>query len=173
VNLDTSRVALTDDPESGDASTPFDEKAARALLAATGGIRRRSWLGSRRRQCFAAVVILGAIGYLCFQGLTSATQYYLTTKQAVAQKAKLGTRPFRIEGTVERDVTTVGKTLHFKISTAGITVPIVSTGSPSQLFKPGVPVVLVGHWADGYGYYASNQIMVKHGSTYTEVKSKS
>jgi cytochrome c-type biogenesis protein CcmE len=160
-----------DDPESSDATAPlvekpFDEKAARALLAATGGVRRRSWLGSRRRQAFAAVVILGAIGYLAFQGLTNATQYFLTTKQAVAQKSSLGTKPFRIEGTVEKGVTSVGPTLHFTIYADGVAVPIISTGSPTQLFKPGVPVVLVGHWAGSY--YSSNQIMVKHSSNYTE-----
>jgi cytochrome c-type biogenesis protein CcmE len=175
VNLETPRLtepagrvvgSAGDDPESVDAATPFTEDAARALLAATGGIRRRSWLGSRRRQCFAAVVILGAIGYLAFQGLTNATQYFLTTKQAMAQKATLGDKSFRIEGTVEPGVKTVGTTLHFRIYADGVAVPIISTGSPTQLFKPGVPVVLVGHWAGSY--YSSDQIMVKHGSSYTE-----
>jgi cytochrome c-type biogenesis protein CcmE len=154
-----------DDPESSDALIdPLAE--ARALLASTGGIRRRAWLGSRRRQVAAAVVILGAIGYLAFQGLTNATEYFLTTKQAVAQKASLGTKPFRIEGNVERDVTTVGGKLHFSIYSQGVAVAVVSTGSPTQLFKPGIPVVLEGHWQGNY--YASNTIMVKHSASYTE-----
>jgi cytochrome c-type biogenesis protein CcmE len=157
-------LAPSDDPESADAIDHLAE--ARALLARTGGIRRRSWLGSRRRQCFAAVVILGAIGYLAFQGLTNATEYFLTTKQAVAQRATLGTKPFRIEGTVEHDVSRVGKTEHFTIYTSGVAVRIVSTGSPGQLFKPGIPVVLEGHWQGRY--YACDQIMVKHTASYTE-----
>jgi cytochrome c-type biogenesis protein CcmE len=159
------RRPTADDPESSDAAgDPLAE--ARALLAATGGIRRRAWLGSRRRQVVAAVIILGAIGYLAFQGLTNATEYFLTTKQAVAQRASLGTKPFRIEGNVERDVTKVGGKLHFKIYSQGVAVAIVSTGSPTQLFKPGVPVVLEGHWQGDY--YASNTIMVKHSASYKE-----
>jgi cytochrome c-type biogenesis protein CcmE len=162
---DAPRGSVSDDPESSDAGIdPLAE--ARALLAATGGIRRRAWLGSRRRQVAAAVVILGAIGFLAFQGLTNATEYFLTTKQAVAQKVSLGTKPFRIEGNVERGVTTVGGKLHFKIYSQGVAVAIVSTGSPTSLFKPGIPVVLEGHWQGDY--YASNTIMVRHSASYTE-----
>ncbi len=155
----------SDDPESSDAAgDPLSE--ARALLASTGGVRRRQWLGSRRRQVVAAVVILGAIGFLLFQGLTNATEYFQTTKQAVANKASLGTKPFRIEGTVERNVRRVGKDLDFTIYNSGVAVKVVSTGTPTQVFRPGVPVVLVGHWRGNT--YMSNQIMVKHTASYTE-----
>lgn len=166
-----------DDPESADAAPPPrsgpDVERARALLAAASVPRPRSrqWLGSRRRQVFAGVVVLGAIGYIAFQGLTSAAQYYLTTRQAVARKATLGVRSFRIEGIVDDDVRQDGRLTDFDITKEGVTVRIVSTGSPSQLFKPGIPVVLVGHWHGSY--YASSQIMVKHTADYTEVSKHS
>ena len=102
--------------------------------AATGGIRRRQWLGSRR-QVVPAVVILGAIGFLPFQGLTNATESFQTTKQAVANKASLGTKPFRIEGTVERNVRRVGKDLDFTIYNSGVAVKVVSTGTPTQVCR--------------------------------------
>ena len=154
-----------DDPESADAAGPDPYAEARALLARTGGIRRRNWLGSRRRQVFAGVVVLAAIGFLVYQGLSNATEYFLTTKQAVAQRASLGSKPFRIEGSVDRGVRQVGGTVRFKISNAGVTVPVVSTGSPPELFKVGIPVVLEGHWGSG-GTYLSNLIMVKHSASY-------
>ncbi len=169
-----------DDPESSDAgdpgavgpvaadpADPADPLAeARALLAGAGAPRRRHWLASRRRQGFAAVVILGAVGFLGYQGLTQATEYFLTTRQAVAQRASLGTRDFRIEGNVELGVRQVGSTTHFDITNQDVTVAVVSTGSPPQLFKPGIPVVLEGHWAGSV--YDSNLIMVKHTNSYTE-----
>ena len=158
-----------DDPESADAATgpgvtAADLEQARALFAATGRTRHRQWLGSRRRQAFAGVVVLGAIGYIAFQGLTNAAQYFLTTKQAVAQKATLGARPFRIEGSVEHDVRAAGRHTDFDIYADGVAVRVVSTGTPPQLFRPGIPVVLVGHWAGTY--FASDEIMVKHSASY-------
>lgn len=43
---------------------------------------------------------------------------------------------------------------------------MISTGSPSTLFKPGIPVVLDGHWSGTT--YMSNLIMVKHTASYVE-----
>ena len=156
-----------DDPESLDAGTRDPVEEARALLANVGNPRRRQWLGSRRRQAFAGVIILGAIGFLAFQGLTNATEYFQTTHQAVANRASLGTKPFRIEGTVEKDVRQKGADILFTIYGPGQAVKVVSTGSPPELFKPGIPVVLEGHWGPG-DVYMSNQIMVKHTASYTE-----
>lgn len=160
-----------DDPESADAAPPRERRpdvaAARALLesATVPKPTARHWLGGRRRQAVAACVIVGAVGFIAFQGLTNATQYFLTTKQAVAARATLGTKPFRIEGTVEHDVRQTPPTTRFDIYAAGVTVPVVSSGSPPELFKPGVPVVLVGHWQGDT--FASDQIMVKHSASYS------
>ncbi len=127
---------------------------------------RRRPLGSRRRQIIAGVVIVAALVFLAVQGLSNATIYFKTADQAVADKASLGTKPFRIEGMVDNDVTQVGQTVRFNLTANGVTVPIVDTGSPGQLFKPGIPVVLEGHWQGAF--YASDQIMVKHTASYTE-----
>ncbi len=160
-----------DDPEPSDAGHPPATRAerlaeARELLASAGvgRPRDRNWLGSRRRQVVAACVLLSAFGYVAFQFLTSAEQYFLTTKAAVEQRAELGTKPFRIEGTVEHDVHQVGKTIRFDIYADGVAVGVDSSGSPPQLFQPGIPVVLVGHWQGNV--FASDEIMVKHTARY-------
>ncbi len=131
-----------------------------------GRPRRRAVLGSRRRQLVAGVVILGALGFLLARGLSNATQYFKTTSEAVAQRSQLGTRDFRIEGTVENNVRDVGPNVAFTIFAGGTAVNVLSSGSPPQLFKPGIPVVLDGHWSGDV--YLSNQIMVKHTASYTE-----
>jgi cytochrome c-type biogenesis protein CcmE len=135
-------------------------------LPRAGAPRRRTSLGSRRRKIVAGVVILGALGFLLLRGLTNATEYFKTTTQAVQEKAQLGTKPFRIEGTVENDVREAGDTVQFTIVAGGTAVKVVSTNSPPQLFKPGIPVVLDGHWAGPV--YSSDLIMVKHTASYVE-----
>jgi len=128
--------------------------------------RARALLGSRARLLVAIVVIVGAIGYLLYQGLGNAAVYFRTADQAVAQKATLGTRRFRIEGTVQPKLHTVGDAVDFSISANGVTVPVVHQGPQPQLFKAGVPVVLEGHWAPDGSYYASDTILVKHDENY-------
>jgi len=131
-----------------------------------GGPRPRASLGSRRRLTVAVVVVVGAIGYLLYQGLGNATEYFRTADQAVESRAMLGTRRFRIEGTVDPGLHTVGTSVDFSITANGVTVPIVHTGPQPQLFKVGVPVVLDGHWAQGDSYFASDNIEVKHDEDY-------
>jgi cytochrome c-type biogenesis protein CcmE len=114
----------------------------------------------------AAIVIVGALAFLLGRGLTNAMDYYLTAKQAIAQRAQLGQQDFRIQGTVLPGLRQVGTTLHFSIGSGHVEVSVVSTGSPPQLFHTGMPVVLDGHWQGTV--FASFQIMVQHGSTYVE-----
>jgi cytochrome c-type biogenesis protein CcmE len=130
------------------------------------GTRRRALLGTRRRQIIAGLVIAGALAFLLVEGLNNATIYFKTADQAVADRAALGTKPFRIEGTVEPDVRQVGGVTRFSIVANGVRVQVVNSRQPPQLFKPGIPVVLEGHWQGPV--YASDQIMVKHTASYVE-----
>ena len=107
---------------------------------------RRRWLASRRRQVVAAGIILGALGFLAFQGLANATEYFKTADQAVADKAALGTSQFRIEGTVAPGIVHDTAGTEFDIVANNVSVRIVDSAQPPQLFKVGIPVVLEGHW---------------------------
>lgn len=100
-----------------------------------------------------------------FKGLTTSLNYFETVNQAVAARASLGNRTFHLEGVV------VPGTVHqtpqgadFVVASDGVSLHVVNVGSPPQLFKPGVPVVVVGHFS-GAGF-SSNQIMVKHSASY-------
>jgi cytochrome c-type biogenesis protein CcmE len=128
--------------------------------------RRRRSLGTRRQRAVAGLVIVGALGFLLFRGLTNALDYYLTTNQAVAQRAQLGESDFRIQGTVMPGLRQVGTALHFSITSHHVAVEVVSTGSPPQLFRVGMPVVLDGHWQGDI--FSSFQIMVQHSANYVE-----
>jgi cytochrome c-type biogenesis protein CcmE len=130
-------------------------------------VRPAAPASTKWRIAAVAVVILGAIGFLVFKGLGDATVYFKTADEAVAQKSSLGDRRFRVEGAVVTDsVRQVGDEVRFEIISAGVVVPVVHRGDPPELFKPGIPVVLEGHWAGDF--YLSDRIMVKHTSEYRE-----
>ncbi len=131
-----------------------------------GAPRPRRSLGTRRQRVVAGLVIAGALAFLLGRGLTNALDYYLTAKQAVAQRARLGQEDFRIQGTVLPGLRQVGTTLQFSIGSGNVRVHVVSTGMPPELFHVGMPVVLDGHWQGAD--FASFQIMVQHGSNYVE-----
>jgi cytochrome c-type biogenesis protein CcmE len=109
--------------------------------------------------------MLGALGFLVFQGLGNATVYFRTADEAVAQRSSLGDRRFRIEGdVVDGSVREVSGTVDFRIASKGVEVPVVHHGDPPELFKPGIPVVLEGRFRGDY--FDSDRLMVKHSETY-------
>jgi cytochrome c-type biogenesis protein CcmE len=134
------------------------------------GPRRRRSLASRRQRWSALALIAAALAFLLVRGLSNALDYYLTAKQAVAQRVELGSKEFRIQGTVMPGVHQRGTDLDFSITSSHVAVKIVSSGAPPQLFKVGLPVVLEGHWQGDT--FMSDQIMVQHGSSYVEAKPK-
>jgi cytochrome c-type biogenesis protein CcmE len=122
---------------------------------------------STRRLWLAGVVVAAALAFLVFRGLGEATLYFRTADEAVAQRAELGSRRFRIQGTVVRDsVSERGEELRFRIESAGTAVDVVHRGGEPALFRPGIPVVLEGRFAEGSDTFTSDRILVKHSETY-------
>ena len=120
-----------------------------------------------RRLWIAGAIILVALGFLVFRGLDNATLYFRTADEAVAQRDTLGTRRFRIEGTVvQGSVRERADALGFRIESKGTVVDVVHRGNQPGLFKPGVPVVLEGRFADGSPTFNSDNILVKHSEQY-------
>ena len=111
------------------------------------------------------VVAFGVAGVLLWQGLTNATVYFKTVDQAVAQRAKLGTRRFRLEGIVQAgSVHAVGKGVDFVVEENNAEVLVHHEGDPPELFRQGVPVVLEGHFR--HTVFESDRILVKHTAEY-------
>ena len=120
---------------------------------------------TRTRTWVVGALILGALGFLLARGLGDATVYFKTADEAVAQRASLGTRRFRIEGTVVAGtVHQVGDDVRFVIENKGATVAVRHRGDPPELFRPGIPVVLEGRFARAE--FESDRIMVKHTEDY-------
>jgi cytochrome c-type biogenesis protein CcmE len=124
--------------------------------------------GSSRRWVAGTVigVLLAVMGVLVYKGLSEATLYFRTADEAVADKASLGTRRFRLEGTVVAKPVEKDGTVTFEVTQKGVDVPVHHTGSPPELFKQGIPVVLEGHWDESGAFFASDHILVKHDEKY-------
>jgi len=124
----------------------------------------------RRKRNPAAYVLLALVvvglGVVLFQGLNNAALYYRNVDEAVHDKASLGTSRFRVQGTVGDDVKQSAGEVDFTISFNGASIPVHHRGDPPELFKPGVPVVLEGHFQGDF--YESDRILIKHTAEYKE-----
>ncbi len=125
--------------------------------------------GRRRRRSPLAVagvlVVVALVGGVLVRQLFASTSYYYNADAAVEQRDELGDRNFRIQGAVQDDVVQSDDgAVRFAIAFGDVTVEVRHLGDPPDLFRPGIPVVLEGHW-DGETF-ASERIMVKHSSEY-------
>jgi cytochrome c-type biogenesis protein CcmE len=121
--------------------------------------------GQRWRLLAAGAVLVGAFVFLLVKGLGSSLNYFETVDQAVASKAMLGTKTFRLEGlVVPGSVHRSRGGVDFIAAGTKHRIDVVNTGNPPQLFQPDIPVVVVGHF-DGTTF-ESNQIIVDHSAQY-------
>ena len=114
------------------------------------------------------VAVVVAIGFVLFQFLNNAALYYRNADEAVRDKASLGTKRFRVQGTVQDDVVQAGDLVTFSIAFNGATVDVRHHGDPPDLFKKDTPVVLEGHWDQSGQYFDSDTILIKHAAQYIE-----
>ena len=130
--------------------------------------RVRPRAAGARLYWIAAAVVLADLGFLVFRGLGNATLYFRTADEAVAQRQSLGTRRFRIEGTVVAAARRDGDDVTFTITSNGTAVDVLHHGDPPELFKPGIPVVLEGRFDRDRAAprFLSDRIMVKHSENY-------
>ena len=134
-------------------------------MTAPAPARARSSLG-RRRRLVAGVVIVAALGFLLLRAVGDATVYFKTADEAVAERAELGDKRFRLEGlVVPGSVRDGAGAVDFTVrGQGGATVDVVHEGDVPELFQPDIPVVLEGRFvADEF---VSDRILVKHTSEY-------
>ncbi len=123
----------------------------------------------RRRSLAVVALLVVAVGALLAQGLLSNLNYFETVKQAMSQRATLGTRDFRLEGVVAQGsiMRTASGAEFYLDGSRPREVFVRATGSPPQLFQPNIPVVVDGHFASRTSsVFLATQIIVKHTANY-------
>jgi cytochrome c-type biogenesis protein CcmE len=124
---------------------------------------------SRRRSIVVVAVLALAVGGLLAQGLLGSLNYFKTVDEAMGQRRAIGTSEIRLEGVVERH------SVHRALDGATFyldgrhrhEVHVRAYGQPPQLFRGGIPVVVVGHFTSATSTsFVAHQIMVKHTADY-------
>jgi cytochrome c-type biogenesis protein CcmE len=121
---------------------------------------------SRLRLGIVLALVCGAIAFLLVQGLGNATTYFRNADEALADREDLGSRRFRLQGTVVDVARSDGGATVFDVEYHCATVAVRHDGDPPELFRRGVPVVLEGRFQDGTDVFASDRIMVRHTEEY-------
>jgi cytochrome c-type biogenesis protein CcmE len=114
----------------------------------------------------AAGIVLLAIGYIMFGGLGENLVYYLTPDEAVAQRADFpdGER-FRLGGLVEHgSIVETENGVDFTVLGDDVAIDIVHEGTPPQLFRDDVGVVVEGAWEGDH--FLADTLIIKHDEEY-------
>ena len=117
------------------------------------------------------MVLLGGVaavlgGVLTFGNLNGNLVYYLTPTEAVEQRADFPDgRRFRLAGqVVDGSLERVGGETRFTVGVGYRSVPVQHEGTPPQLFREGIEVVVEGAWSSDV--FVSDTMIVKHDENY-------
>jgi cytochrome c-type biogenesis protein CcmE len=106
-------------------------------------------------------------GYVMLQALGSAATFYRNVDEAVAQRDELGTKRFRLQGTVEQEtIERTGEGVNFMVTFNGVEVPVEHYGDPPEMFKANEAVLLEGRFEPGSDTFDSDLMIVKHSEVY-------
>jgi len=126
---------------------------------------------SRTSRRWGALVVLALLGvalvFIVIQA-RGASVYFKNADEAVAQRKELGTKRFRLQGTVVSKPVSGSEAMDFRVAYNGVAVRIRHTGAEPPLFKPGIPIVAEGHWNAAGTVFDSDRILVKHTESYTK-----
>jgi cytochrome c-type biogenesis protein CcmE len=120
----------------------------------------------KRKFIAGGIVILAALGYLVYAGVTQSVVYFVTPGELAA--APVAGKAYRLggmvkPGTVKWDPRSLDLT--FTLSDGQASVPVRHKGTPPDLFAEGRGAVVEGTWtADGY--FKAGLIMAKHSEEY-------
>jgi cytochrome c-type biogenesis protein CcmE len=111
------------------------------------------------------IVILGALAYMIYSGVTQSVVYFITPSEL--QAAPVTGKAYRLGGMVmPRSVRWNPGTLDlgFALSDGKASIAVRHHGTPPDLFGEGRGAVVEGTWAGDH--FAAAQIMAKHSEEY-------
>jgi cytochrome c-type biogenesis protein CcmE len=112
-------------------------------------------------------VIVAALAYLIYSGVTQSVVYFVTPSELMA--APVDGKAYRLGGMVQMGtVRWEPRTLDlsFALSDGRATIPVHHKGTAPDLFGEGRGAVVEGTWTPE-GYFKASLIMAKHSEEYT------
>ena len=111
-------------------------------------------------------VILLALGYMIWAGVTQSAVYFVTPSELSA--TPVTGKAYRLGGLVERGTlkwNAATLDLTFNVSDGKTSVPVRHKGAAPDLFGEGRGAVVEGQWTKD-GYFKATQILAKHSEEY-------
>ena len=112
------------------------------------------------------IVILGALAYMIYAGVTQSAVYFVTPEEL--QAAPVTGKAYRLGGLVAPGSLTWeprALDLRFSLTDGKATVPVRHKGTAPDLFGEGRGAVVEGSWTPE-GYFKATLIMAKHSEEY-------
>ena len=119
-----------------------------------------------------AVVIVAVFAWLLFGGLEKNVVFFLTPQELLAKGPEGVGVPVRLGGQVKPGSTKWdAKTLDLRFTVTDLKreIPVQSTGSPPQMFRDGMGVIVEGRFSRS-GVFQATNLMVKHSNEYRAPK---
>ena len=120
---------------------------------------------TKKRFLVGAAILVGAVAYLMYTGVSQTSVYYLTINEFLAKKESLANEGVRVAGRVElgsvsKKMTPAGEELNFRIGdfktegSTGDAVPVYFVGIKPDMFKDagGSDVIVEGKYRNGTIY---------------------
>ena len=122
---------------------------------------------SRRGKFVAGgLVIIAAIAYLIWSGVSQSVVYFVTPSELLA--APVPSKTYRLGGLVQPGSLKwepKSLDLSFTLSDGKASVPVRHKGTPPDLFAEGRGAVVEGSWTNE-GYFKASLILAKHSEEY-------
>jgi len=122
---------------------------------------------SRRRRFLAGgLVIVAAIAYLIWSGVSQSVVYFVTPSELLA--APVPSKTYRLGGLVQAGSLKwepKSLDLSFTLSDGKASVPVRHKGAPPDLFAEERGAVVEGSWTKD-GYFKASLILAKHSEEY-------
>jgi len=122
----------------------------------------------RKRVIFAGAIVLLAMGFLIYMGLSQFATYYYTVSEFLAEGESISGKQVRVAGQVVPDSVkqdTENFTLSFTITDGETTLPVVYQGVVPDTFKAGTDIVVEGK-SDRQGVFHASKLITKCPSKY-------
>lgn len=138
-----------------------------ANTAQTSGSKKVPLL-RRKRVIFGGVVVLLAMGFLIYIGLSQFATYYYTVSEFLEKGDSISGKQVRVAGQVVPGSVNQGTenfTLSFTITDGETTLPVIFQGVTPDTFKEGADIVVEGE-SDLQGVFHASKLITKCPSKY-------
>jgi len=123
----------------------------------------------RKRVIFAGAIVVMAMGFLIYMGLSQFATYYYTVSEFLAEGESISGKQVRVTGQIVPDSVnqnTKNFTLNFTITDGEATLPVFYRGlDVPDTFKVGTDIVVEGK-SDQQGVFHASKLITKCPSKY-------